>query len=188
MRSRPLLLQVEPEPGGVKGGPATLDTQGMKRTLVAGWILLLGGLVACAQAGPPPRVLSHSAPSAILWPVEGKVSSTYGSPRGGAGKRHRGIDIRTQPGTPIRASAAGRVSFSGHMRGYGNIVMLEHGGGFETRYAHNRENLVEEGDWVGSGEVVATVGSTGNATAPHVHFEVREHGRPRDPRPLLIRD
>jgi murein DD-endopeptidase MepM/ murein hydrolase activator NlpD len=150
MCSGPLLLQAESGPGGAKGGPASLDTPGMKRSLAAGWILLLGWFVACAQAGPPPQVRGSSAPAWILWPVEGKVSSAYGNPRGGAGKRQRGIDIRTQPGTPIRASAAGRVSFSGRMRGYGNIVMLEHGGGFETRYARNRKNLVEEGDWVGT--------------------------------------
>ncbi len=67
------------------------------------------------------------------------------------------------------------------MRGYGNVVILYHGNGLETRYAHNRSNAVEQGSFVHQGEIVATVGSSGNATAPHVHFEVRENGRPRDP-------
>lgn len=151
--------------------------------------LLAAALVGCASA--PERSLAadrstraqaRSAPAGrpLAWPLRGgRVSSGFGQAR--SGYRHRGIDIRVAPGTPIRAAAAGRVHFAGRMRGYGNVVIVLHDGGLETRYAHNRRNLVVRGQRVAAGEVLAEVGRTGNATAPHVHFEVREHGRALDP-------
>lgn len=104
------------------------------------------------------------------------------------GRLHAGIDISAREGTPIRAAADGVVTYSDStQRGYGNMVLVDHGNGFVTAYAHNRENLVSQGARVARGEVIALVGATGNATGPHVHFEIRRSGRAVNPRPYLGR-
>lgn len=124
----------------------------------------------------------------LLEPVKGRRSSGYGTrhdPFTAELTSHRGIDIAAATGTKIQAAAAGRVSFSGTKPGYGNIVIIEHEGGLQTRYAHNADNYVREGDTVTAGQVVATVGETGRATGPHLHFEVRRDGVPVDPSALL---
>ena len=121
--------------------------------------------------------------SCLPWPVRGHVSSAFGGRRGQ--RHHLGIDVRVSPGTPIKAAAPGCVTFSGRMRGYGRVVIVDHGNGLETRYAHNRRNRVRKGQRVDRGEVVAEVGSSGNASAPHVHFEVRKQGRALDPMTFL---
>jgi murein DD-endopeptidase MepM/ murein hydrolase activator NlpD len=104
------------------------------------------------------------------------------------GRLHAGLDISAPAGTPVRAAAAGVVTYSNDtVRGYGNMVLIDHGNGFVTAYAHNSENLVSPGTRVAAGEVIALVGATGNATGPHVHFEVRRSGRTVNPRPYLGR-
>ena len=115
---------------------------------------------------------------AFRWPVRGKVTSRFGE-RGR--KSHRGIDVSARRGTGVRAAAAGRVVFSDHKRDYGRVVILEHAGGYETVYAHNQENLVWDGTHVQQGQLIAEVGSTGNAKGPHLHFEVRIANRAIDP-------
>jgi murein DD-endopeptidase MepM/ murein hydrolase activator NlpD len=98
-----------------------------------------------------------------------------------AGKRHDGIDIAAPEGTPVLAAAAGSVIYAGEQAGYGAIVILKHEGGLVTLYAHNARLLVNEGDRVRRGEAIARVGQTGKTTGPHLHFEVREGTRPRNP-------
>jgi murein DD-endopeptidase MepM/ murein hydrolase activator NlpD len=118
------------------------------------------------------------------FPVMGTISSSYGKrehPRSGEEVFHTGIDISTSPGNPIRATADGIVSFSGWSGGSGNLVVLEHGFGFSTFYAHNKMNTVKVGQKVSRGEVVGYLGSTGNATGPHVHYEVWKDGRSVNP-------
>ena len=115
----------------------------------------------------------------LIWPVRGKLSSRFGR-RNGRG--HDGIDIPARPGTPIVAAAAGRVIHSGRGLGdYGQVVILKHEGYYSTVYAHNRRNRVEKGDFVEEGEVIGEVGSSGNASGSHVHFEVRRNRKPLDP-------
>jgi len=115
----------------------------------------------------------------LIWPVHGKMSSRFGL-RNGRG--HEGIDIPAKPGTPIVAAAAGRVIHSGRGLGdYGRVVIVKHEGYYSTVYAHNQRNRVEKGDFVEKGQVIAEVGSSGNATGPHVHFEVRRNRKPLDP-------
>jgi murein DD-endopeptidase MepM/ murein hydrolase activator NlpD len=95
---------------------------------------------------------------------------------------HEGIDISARPGTPIHAAEAGRVVHSDdELSGYGNMIILKHSGAYATVYAHNRRNLVEEGQFVEKGDVIGEVGQTGRASAPHVHFEVRRNGSPQNP-------
>jgi len=120
-----------------------------------------------------------------LWPVHGRVASRFGTHRGR--RAHAGIDILAKLGTPVRAAAAGRVSYSGWMRGYGNVIIVEHERGLETRYAHLRRRHVRKGDRVERGRVIGEVGITGNATTPHLHFEVRERERATNPLARLER-
>jgi murein DD-endopeptidase MepM/ murein hydrolase activator NlpD len=98
---------------------------------------------------------------------------------------HLGIDIAAKYGTDIVAMADGVVIFSGRKSGYGNIVELRHANGLETRYGHNSQNLVSEGDMVRKGQVIAKLGSTGRSTGPHVHFEVRRNGEAVNPMQYL---
>lgn len=114
----------------------------------------------------------------LVWPVSGPVTSPFG-PRWG--RMHNGIDVGVPTGTPIEAAAAGEVFHSGWMGGYGNVVLIDHFNGLITLYAHQSELAAEEGDRVERGEVVGYAGSTGNSTGPHLHFETRVDGIPRDP-------
>jgi lipoprotein NlpD len=125
------------------------------------------------------------------WPVTGPVTSTFG-------RRwrswHRGLDIQADPGAPIVAAASGVVVASGFEPRYGQRVTIEHEGGFVTVYAHNERNLVDVGQAVAGGQVIAIVGRTGRATGDHVHFEIRYDGRvynplyllPLPPRPIQV--
>lgn len=146
-----------------------------------------GGARREALASPPPAA-ARSAPGgnapSFIWPVKGVVYSRFGA-RGAS--RHDGIDIAAPEGTAIQAAADGEVIYSGVQRGYGNLVILRHEGGLVTIYAHNRENLVREGDRVRKGQTIAKVGRTGRATGPHVHFEVRRGTKPIDPQTVLPR-
>ena len=117
--------------------------------------------------------------SDFIWPLARfEVSSPFGRRRG---RLHAGIDLRAARGAQIRASAAGMVKFSGYNRGYGHMIVIDHGSGIETAYAHNQRNLVQRGQRVQQGTIIGTVGKSGNATGYHVHFEFRRYGRAVDP-------
>ncbi len=131
---------------------------------------------------------SHAVPDG--WPLTtgGVVTSTYGMrrhPISGRRSMHKGIDIAGKYGSDIVAMADGLVIFSGRKSGYGKIVEVRHPNGLETRYAHNSQNLVSEGDLVSKGQIIAKLGSTGRSTGPHVHFEVRRNGEALDPMRFL---
>jgi murein DD-endopeptidase MepM/ murein hydrolase activator NlpD len=118
----------------------------------------------------------------LIWPVRGRVTSGYGYRWG---RMHAGIDIAAPTGTPIRAAKDGRVIFTGWMNGYGNAVVIDHGSGFSTLYAHQSRIGSSRGQVVDQGAVIGYVGSTGRSTGPHLHFETRVGGSPRNPRPYL---
>jgi spore germination protein YaaH len=118
-----------------------------------------------------------------IWPLLNiDVSSPFGYR---SGRLHSGIDLRAPRDTPIKASSNGKVIFSGQKRGYGNIIIIAHAGGIESYYAHNHRNLVTVGQRVLKGNVIATIGRTGNATGYHLHFELRQRGRAIDPKQYL---
>lgn len=116
------------------------------------------------------------------WPLRGRISSRYG-PRWG--RVHHGLDVAVPIGTPIRAAAGGTVSFSGVQGGYGNIVIIDHGNGIETRYAHTSRNVVSRGQRVQRGTIIAYSGNTGDSTGPHLHFEIRQRGQSVNPETYL---
>ncbi len=128
----------------------------------------------CAREG-------QASQEGFCWPVLGRVSRPFDE-----AISHKGLDICAPEGTPIRASRSGKVIYSGNeLRGYGNMIILEHSGRLASVYGHNRRNLVRVGQTVSRGQVIGEVGQTGNATTPHVHFEVRRDATPVDPRPML---
>ena len=115
----------------------------------------------------------------FIWPIEGKIVDVF---EGSEDKRHQGIDISSTLGTPIKASYAGKVIYSNNtIKGYGNLIILRNSEEFVTVYAHNQENLIEEGMWVDKGQIIGKVGKTGRATGPHLHFEIRKNNKAVDP-------
>ncbi|SHH98520.1 M23 family metallopeptidase [Ferrimonas marina] len=122
--------------------------------------------------------------------TNGWQSSSFGyrnDPFNGRRRMHRGLDFAGPEGGEVIATGAGVVSYSGTMFGYGNLVEVDHGNGLKTRYGHNKDNLVELGQVVEKGEVIATIGSTGRSTGPHVHYEVLENNVQVDPARYVYR-
>ncbi|NJD55648.1 MAG: M23 family metallopeptidase [Nitrospirae bacterium] len=119
------------------------------------------------------------------WPVDqGHITSPFGGrdhPRSGEYQFHSGVDIAAEPGRPVKATADGIVSFSGWSGGSGNLVALEHGFGYSTYYAHNKMLAVRVGQKVKRGDIIGYIGSTGNSTGPHVHYEVWRESKPMNP-------
>lgn len=118
----------------------------------------------------------------MIWPLRGTVTSEFGSRWG---RRHEGLDIAAPTGTPLRAAKAGTVIFAGQQGGYGNITIIDHGGGLTTTYPHQSRFGTTEGAQVAQGEVIGYVGCTGSCTGPHVHFETRVGGTAVNPRRYL---
>ena len=134
--------------------------------------------------GTVSSVLNPTAETPNIWPVTGPISSYYGyrtSPGGIGSTFHEGVDIAGDYGTPISATAAGTVTQAGWVGGYGYLVEVKHADGIVTRYGHNCAVLVYEGQHVDQGSMIALMGSTGNSTGPHCHYEVRIHGEAVDP-------
>jgi murein DD-endopeptidase MepM/ murein hydrolase activator NlpD len=130
------------------------------------------------------QIVPEGHPAAAGW-----MSSLYGyrnDPVTGNKEFHGGLDFAGKPGTPISSIAAGIVIWSGPRYGYGNIVEVSHGGGYMTRYAHNEKNLVNVGEKVEKGEVVAIMGNSGRSTGTHVHFEVLHNGKSVNPGKYVV--
>jgi murein DD-endopeptidase MepM/ murein hydrolase activator NlpD len=134
-------------------------------------------LAAQLRASTVPSATPGVAPK-FIWPVQGPLTSPFGTRWG---TLHPGIDIGVPSNTPVHAAAAGKVVWCGWETGYGNFVVIDHGGGYATAYGHNTRIAVSCGQQVAQGQVVAYSGCTGFCTGPHVHFEVRVNGNPVDP-------
>ena len=134
--------------------------------------------------GAVSSVVNPTAETPNIWPVAGPISSYYGyrtSPGGIGSTFHEGVDIAGDYGTPISATAAGTVTQAGWVGGYGYLVEVKHADGIVTRYGHNSAVLVYEGQHVDQGSMIALMGSTGNSTGHHCHYEVLIHGETVDP-------
>jgi len=138
----------------------------------------LAAAIREAQAGASSTGTGTPSASGFIWPVNGTVVSGFGWRWG---RMHEGIDISASSGTPIWSAAAGTVIHSGWLGGYGNLVVVDHGNGLATAYAHASAILVGVGQQVSQGETLSLVGSTGNSSGPHLHFEVRVNGAAVDP-------
>lgn len=121
---------------------------------------------------------------AFAWPLQGRIIADFGSTSSGG--RNDGINIAVATGTPIHAAAAGQISYAGNeLRGYGNLVLIKHDGGYVTAYAHADRLVVNRGDFVAKGQVIGYAGQTGDVTSPQLHFEIRRGVQPVNPRALL---
>jgi murein DD-endopeptidase MepM/ murein hydrolase activator NlpD len=128
--------------------------------------------------------LSHGVQSEFIWPLDGDVVSTFGwrtNPVLGTREHHDGIDLDVPEGTVVHASADGKVYFYGEQEGYGNLLILQHTGGYYTLYGHLQSSLVHTGQYVEAGQQVALSGNTGVSSGPHLHFEMRNGEFPIDP-------
>lgn len=156
--------------------------------VTAGQSLFVPGARRVVDVPPysPGSVASRPVPEGTwLWPVaDGRVVSEFGVPR--RSHRHAGIDIAGADGEAVHAARAGVVVHSGTgLRGYGNTVILDHGAGLQTLYAHNSDVDVRVGELVAAGQVIARLGHSGNASTTHCHFEIRRGSEVLDPLPLL---
>ena len=136
------------------------------------------------------EIQSHTVQGVYLEvkPVSGIITSRFGNRESIRSYGHTGLDIAAPAGTPIRAAAGGTVTFAGYSGGYGYVVKLDNGNGVETYYGHCSKLYVSTGDKVEAGDVIAAVGSTGNSTGNHLHFEVRVDGTEIDPQNYLYND
>jgi murein DD-endopeptidase MepM/ murein hydrolase activator NlpD len=144
---------------------------------------------AAAEPMPPPQTASLPPPVAgagkgFVWPVRGRVVSSYGTTPDGT--HNDGINIAAAEGTPVVAADAGEVAYAGNeLKGYGNLILVRHANGFITAYAHNQMLLVKRGDKVARGQEIARVGATGAVAEPQLHFEIRRGARALDPMDYL---
>jgi murein DD-endopeptidase MepM/ murein hydrolase activator NlpD len=138
-------------------------------------MLMLGG--PAIQSDSPAAAATRSR--SLSLPSRGAITSRFGPRRLGS---HHGVDIRAKTGTPVKAAMAGKVTFAGWRNNiYGNMVIIDHGNGTVTRYAHNSRVVVKRGQKVAKGQTVARSGNTGRSTGPHIHFEVIRNGKHVNP-------
>lgn len=168
-------------------GPADIASEGrLIPTLgesLAEYDFLRSANFATLQHRYPRSWQVNTRPS--IWPVDGRLQGYFGRRTdpfsGDEGVFHKGVDIGAAMGTPVRAAADGIVLHAGFSSGYGRLVVVDHGNGFQTFYAHLGRFAVVAGQEVRRGELVGAVGMTGRTTAPHLHYEVRQHGNPVNP-------
>ena len=151
---------------------------GHMRDLQAESASLAARIRSAQSSSVVPAPTGAASAAGYVWPVHGVLTSYYGWRWG---RMHEGIDIAVSNGTPVVAAAAGTVIVAGWMGGYGNLVVVDHGGGVSTAYGHNTSVAVGVGQQVVQGQLIAYSGNTGNSTGPHVHFEVRINGSAVDP-------
>ncbi len=153
-------------------------------------VALPAAAVATSAAAKPAANAALPAPPKregrlFDWPVTGKVISTHGPKAGGL--HNDGINIAAPEGTPVRAAESGVVAYTGgDLKGFGKLVLIKHSDGYVTAYAHNSQILVQRGETVRRGDVIARVGKTGNVDTPQLHFEIRKDAKPVDPAQLMV--
>lgn len=123
----------------------------------------------------------------LTWPIRGKLLARYGEQRRSGDNRWSGILISAREGSEVRAVSHGRIAFADWLRGYGMLIIIDHGGGYMSLYGHNQSLYKEVGDWVEKGEVIATVGASGGQDQSGLYFEIRADGKPSDPQRWLSR-
>ncbi|MGH6871303.1 MAG: peptidoglycan DD-metalloendopeptidase family protein [Rhizomicrobium sp.] len=133
---------------------------------------------------PRQQTVASADAGRFIWPLSGTIIEGFGVMTGG--ERNDGINIAASEGTPIRAAQSGTISYAGNeLRSYGNLILIKHGDGYITAYAHAERIAVAKGDHVEQGQVIGYAGSSGDVTRPQLHFEIRRDSKPVDPRALL---
>lgn len=168
--------------GGPVVKPAAAELNNLVQDLLAGAKARQESLANLRESLVERNARAAATPS--IWPADGVVSSRFGW-RWGGSDWHPGLDIAADVGTPIMAAADGVVVSSDWNGGYGRQIMIDHGNGIVTLYAHNSENAVSAGQRVKKGQLIGYVGSTGYSTGPHVHYEVRVNGTAVNPASFL---
>ena len=141
----------------------------------------LGELLADIPQSPSDSRPFKQQKGKLPWPASGPFLATYGEPRKQGGLKWNGVLISTAHGTPVRAVSHGRIAFADWLQGYGFITIIDHGEGYMSLYGHNEALIKQAGDWVNSGEVIATSGDSGGQPMPGVYFEIRSRGKPVNP-------
>ncbi len=170
-----------------------LDQELSKRIAAGGGLGMgsfIDGAASRTERAPRPAGGKRRQPGHLQGrlPVQGRITSNFGyrrDPFHGAGRQHKGMDIAAPAGTPIRPIRGGEVVFAGRRGGFGNAVIIDHGGGYRSIYAHCERLDVQEGQRVGPADVIGAVGSTGRSTGPHLHLEVHRDGVAVDPAEVL---
>jgi murein DD-endopeptidase MepM/ murein hydrolase activator NlpD len=140
--------------------------------------------VEAAEAAKGAGPAAGTGKGAFVWPVQGKVIGAFGSST--EGMKNDGINIAAPTGAPVVAAADGTIAYAGNeLRGFGNMILIRHDGGYVTAYAHNASLLVKKGDKVKRGQTIARVGQTGAVFGPQLHFEIRKGTQPVDPMSFL---
>jgi murein DD-endopeptidase MepM/ murein hydrolase activator NlpD len=169
------------------GGPADISSEGRLAPTVAESLEdydYLRGVRRLSLAGSAGHRIERHASKPSIWPIEGRLMSAFGhreDPFSGEQAFHAGVDISAAYGSPVHATADGIVVWSDWDSGYGRLVVVDHGGGVQTYYAHLSKSLVHLGQEVRRTDEVGLVGATGRVTAPHLHYEVRQGGSPVNP-------
>jgi murein DD-endopeptidase MepM/ murein hydrolase activator NlpD len=171
-------------PSAVAAAPESAEEPGPKPDNTPGAPLEKPSQPNVAAAPSPTKPIPPRVGKGFDWPVQGKIIERYGT--GPSGTHNDGINIAARAGEPVRAADSGVVAYAGNeLRGYGNLVLIKHPGGYMTAYAHNSQLLVKRGDAVKRGQEIAKAGSTGTVDTPQVHFEIRQGTRAIDPISLL---
>lgn len=166
----------------------TLSDLRSSRDRIESLLKSLGELLADIPAGPGDRAPFETRLGKLPWPVDGRFLARFGTSRNQGDLKWNGVLISQDYGSPVRAISHGRVVFSDWLQGFGFITILDHGNGYMTLYGHNESLFKAAGDWVESGEVIATVGDSGGHSKPALYFEIRERGKPVNPSRWCSRD
>jgi murein DD-endopeptidase MepM/ murein hydrolase activator NlpD len=174
---------VESGPDRLPGRPPSTSGKGPASAAKAGADAPFAGPYRATEDGATTATSGSSSASTTgwRWPVSGVISKAF-SRSSVPGREHHGLDIAAAHGTPVHAARSGQVVFAGKDSVFGQMVLLDHGGNLQSLYGHNSTLRVGAGDRVVAGQEIARVGSTGESSAPHLHFEIRSGGQPIDPR------
>ncbi len=159
----------------------TLTELESSRNRIENLLMSLGELLADIPQSPSDKQPFHDQKGLLPWPVQGRLLSRFGSSREKGDLKWNGVLIGTAYGKPVQAISHGRVAFADWLQGFGFITIIDHGDGYMSLYGHNESLFKQAGDWVESGEVIATVGDSGGQPNPGVYFEIRARGNPVNP-------
>ena len=165
----------------IKNQEKTLSNLETSRGRIENLLKSLGELLADIPAGPPDSEPFKTQKGQLPWPTEGKFLAKYGQAKNQGNLKWKGVLIAADFGTPIHAISHGRVAFADWLQGFGFITILDHGEGYMSLYGHSESLFKQVGDWVLSGEVIATAGDSGGQPSSGVYFEIRSRGKPINP-------